>query len=129
MGGAPIAIEKGFIQREIHDAAYQFQKSVDEAKRIVVGVNKFAVEEVAQFDYLRINPEAEREQLSGLQKVKSKRDDGQVTQALEVLRDSAKSDTNLMRPIIEAVKVYTTLGEICGVLREVFGEYKAPDIL
>ncbi len=129
MGGAPVAIERGFIQREIHDAAYQFQKSVDETKRIVVGVNKFIVEEEPQFDYLRVNPEAEREQLGDLKKVRLKRDEGQVTQSLEVLRDAAKNDTNLMPPIIEAVKVYATLGEICGVLREVFGEYKAPDIL
>ncbi|MHA1964886.1 MAG: acyl-CoA mutase large subunit family protein [Candidatus Thorarchaeota archaeon] len=129
MGGAPQAIEKGFIQREIHDAAYQFQKSVDETKRIVVGVNKFTVDEEPQFDYLRINPEAERVQLIELKKVRSMRDDEQVKQVLEALRNAAKSDTNLMPSIIEAVKVYATLGEICGVLREVFGEYKAPDIL
>ncbi|MFW9975197.1 MAG: methylmalonyl-CoA mutase [Candidatus Thorarchaeota archaeon] len=129
MGGAPVAIEKGFIQREIHDAAYQFQKSIDGSKRVVVGVNKFKVDEESQFDYLRINPEAEREQLAELKKLRSMRDDRRVKQALEVLRNKAKSDSNLMPPIIEAVKVYTTLGEICGVLREVFGEYKAPDIL
>ncbi|MGY5855786.1 MAG: methylmalonyl-CoA mutase family protein [Candidatus Thorarchaeota archaeon] len=129
MGGAPIAIERGFVQREIHDAAYQFQKSVDETKRIVVGVNKFTVEEEPQFDYLRVNPEAEKEQLAELKKVRTKRDDNKVTQALRVLREVAENDTNLMPPIIEAVKVYVTLGEICGVLREVFGEYKAPDIL
>ncbi|MFW9789509.1 MAG: methylmalonyl-CoA mutase family protein, partial [Candidatus Thorarchaeota archaeon] len=81
------------------------------------------------FDYLRINPEAEQEQLEDLKKVRAKRDDKQVMQALEGLRDAAEKDTNLMFPIIDAVKVYATLGEICGVLREVFGEYKAPDIL
>ena len=129
MGGAPVAIEKGFIQREIHEAAYQFQRSVDERERIVVGVNKFTVEEEPQFDYLRINPTAEREQLSELKKVRSKRDEGKVKQTLESLRSVAKGDKNLMPPIIDAVKVYATLGEICGVLREVFGEYKAPDIL
>jgi len=129
MGGAPAAIEQGFIQREIHEAAYQFQKSVDEKRRVVVGVNKFTVEEEAQFDYLRINPEAEREQLGELKKVRSTRNEDQVKVALETLRDAAKRDSNLMPPIIEAVKGYATLGEICGVLREVFGEYKAPDIL
>ena len=129
MGGAPIAIERGFIQREIHDAAYQFQKSVDETKRIVVGVNKFTVEEEPQFDYLRVNPEAEKEQLAELKKVRTKRDDSQVKKALKVLREAAETDTNLMPPIIDAVKIYATLGEICGVLREIFGEYKAPDIL
>jgi methylmalonyl-CoA mutase N-terminal domain/subunit len=129
MGGAPVAIERGFIQREIHDAAYQFQKRVDKTERVVVGVNKFTVEEESQFDYLRINPEAEKEQLTELKKIRRTRDDNQVKQALKVLREAAESDTNLMPPIIDAVKVYATLGEICGVLREVFGEYKAPDIL
>ncbi|MBY8998180.1 MAG: methylmalonyl-CoA mutase family protein [Candidatus Thorarchaeota archaeon] len=129
MGGASVAIERGFIQREIHDAAYQFQKSVDETKRIVVGVNKFTVEEEPQFDYLRVNPKAEKEQLTELKKIRTKRDDNQVKHALKVLRDAAESDTNLMPSIIEAVKVYATLGEICGVLREIFGEYRAPDIL
>ena len=129
MGGASVAIERGFIQREIHDAAYQFQKSVDETKRVVVGVNKFTVEEEPQFDYLRVNPKAEKEQLTELKKIRTKRDDNQVKHALKVLRDAAESDTNLMPSIIEAVKVYATLGEICGVLREIFGEYRAPDIL
>jgi methylmalonyl-CoA mutase N-terminal domain/subunit len=129
MGGAPVAIERGFIQREIHDAAYQFQRSVDEADRVVVGVNKFTVEEEPQFDYLRINPEVEREQIKQLQSVRKKRDDETVKEKLDKLRIATKGDTNLMPPIIEAVQVYATLGEICGVLREVFGEYKAPDIL
>jgi len=129
MGGAPAAIEKGFIQREIHNAAYEFQKSVDDGQRVVVGVNKFTVEEEPQFDYLRVNPEAEREQVKQLNDARKKRNGKQVTEVLDALRRAAKSDANLMPPIIEAVKVYATLGEICGVLREVFGEYKAPDIL
>ncbi len=129
IGGAPVAIERGFIQREIHEAAYQFQRRVDATKRIVVGVNRFTVDEEPQFDYLRINPKAEKEQLAELKKVREKRDDGQVKTALDELRRSAKGNTNLMPSIISAVKAYATLGEICGVLREVFGEYKAPDIL
>ncbi|MHA2024642.1 MAG: acyl-CoA mutase large subunit family protein [Candidatus Thorarchaeota archaeon] len=129
MGGAPMAIERGFIQREIHDAAYQFQRSVDEAQRVVVGVNKFTVEEETQFDYLRINPETEREQVKQLGTVRKKRDKDEVRASLDTLRIAAESDTNLMPPIIRAVRVYATLGEICGVLREVFGEYKSPDIL
>ncbi len=129
MGGAPAAIEKGFIQREIHNAAYEFQKSVDDGQRVVVGVNKFTVEEEPQFDYLRVNPEAEREQVKQLNDARKKRNGKQVTEVLDALRRAAESDANLMPHIIEAVKVYATLGEICGVLREVFGEYKAPDIL
>lgn len=129
MGGAPAAIERGFIQREIHDAAYQFQKAVDEGNQIVVGVNKFTVEEESQFDYLRVNPEAEREQIRQLEKVRKARNDKKVKDALEALRTAAESDVNLMPLIIDAVKLYATLGEICGVLRAVFGEYKAPDII
>jgi len=129
MGGAPSAIERGYIQREIHDAAYQYQKSVDETQRIVVGVNKFTVEEESQFEYLRVNPEAEREQIELLLSVRKKRDAEQVRNALDALRSAANAEVNLMPPIIEAVKVYATLGEICGVLREIFGEYRAPEIL
>ncbi|MHA1949817.1 MAG: acyl-CoA mutase large subunit family protein [Candidatus Thorarchaeota archaeon] len=129
MGGAPMAIEKGFIQREINDAAYQFQKSVDDEKRVVVGVNKFTDDEESKFDYLRINPEAEREQVRQLEDVRKKRDEKEVKESLDTLRTVAEGDTNLMPPIIEAVRVYATLGEICGVLRDIFGEYKAPDIL
>jgi methylmalonyl-CoA mutase N-terminal domain/subunit len=129
LGGSPIAIERGFIQREIHDSAYQFQKAVDKAERIVVGVNKFIVEEESQFDYLRVNPEAEKEQIEQLKRVRKKRDEEQVKETLSALRVAAESDVNLMPPIIDAVKVYATLGEICGVLREVFGEYRAPDIM
>jgi methylmalonyl-CoA mutase N-terminal domain/subunit len=129
MGGAPAAIENGFIQREISEAAYQFQKSVDESSRIVVGVNKFTVGEESKFDYLRVNPKAEKEQLKKLKKVRLARDEEKVKKALDLLHTVAKSDENLMPPIIDAVKVYATLGEICGILRDVFGEYKAPDIL
>jgi methylmalonyl-CoA mutase N-terminal domain/subunit len=129
MGGAPMAIERGFVQREIHDAAYQFQKSVDEAQRVVVGVNKFTVEEESQFDYLRIDPKVEREQVKALESVRKKREVDKVKASLDKLHAAAEDDTNLIPPIIEAVRVYATLGEICGVLREVFGEYKAPDIL
>ena len=129
MGGAPAAIENGFIQRQISEAAYQFQKSVDESRRIVVGVNKFTVEEESKFDYLRVNPKAEKEQLKELKKVRLARDEEKVKKALDLLHTVAKSDENLMPPIIDAVMVYATLGEICGILRDVFGEYKAPDIL
>ena len=129
LGGAPSAIERGFIQREINDAAYQYQKSVDETQRIVVGVNKFSVKEESKFDYLRVNPEAEREQIEQLMSVRKKRDAEKVRNSLDLLRAASKSGDNLMPPLIDAVKVYATLGEICRVLRDVFGEYRAPDIL
>ena len=128
MGGAPAAIEKGYIQREIHDAAYSFQKSVDSNERVVVGVNKFQVDEEQKFDYLRVNPESEREQIKQLKNLRKTRDDDKVQTALHDLREGAEGESNLVPLIFEAVKVYTTLGEICEVLRDVFGEYKAADL-
>ncbi len=128
MGGAPAAIDKGYIQREIHDAAYSFQKSVDSSERIVVGVNKFQVDEEQKFDYLRVNPESEREQIKQLKNLRKTRDDDKVQTALHDLRQGAEGESNLVPLILEAVKIYATLGEICGVLRDVFGEYKATDL-
>ncbi len=128
MGGAPAAIEKGYIQREINDAAYSFQKSVDSNERVVVGVNKFQVDEEQKFDYLRVDPESEREQIKQLKKLRKTRDDDRVQTTLRDLRQGAEGESNLVPLIIEAVKVYATLGEVCGVLRDVFGEYKAADL-
>ena len=129
MGGAPVAIERGYIQSEIHNSAYAYQRKVDSGERIVVGVNDFNVEEEQQFDYLRVNPQTESEQIARLKDVRSKRDKSKVEASLDALREGAKGDTNLVPLILDAVNEYATLGEICGVLRDVFGEYKAADIL
>lgn len=128
MGGAPAAIERGYIQREIHDAAYSFQKDVDEKDRVVVGVNKFEVEEEQHFAYLRVNPQAEEEQIEQLSNIRSERNHSQVELCIQALRKGAEGNENLVPLILNAVKVYCTLGEICGVLREVFGEYTAADL-
>ena len=128
MGGAPAAIESGFIQREIHNAAYEFQKQVDDGTRTVVGVNRFAVDEEQHFDYLKVRPEVEKEQVARLTKMKAERDDALVTSALAEVRAAAEGTDNLMPPLLKAVKAYATLGEICDVLRDVFGEYKAADM-
>ncbi|MHA2387002.1 MAG: methylmalonyl-CoA mutase family protein, partial [Candidatus Thorarchaeota archaeon] len=129
MGGAPVAIENGFIQREIHNSAYQYQRSIDSGERIVVGVNEFTVEEEQQFDYLRVDPQAEVEQITRLKEVRNKRDESNVEASLNALREGAEGEANLVPLILDAVKVYATLGEICGVLRDIFGEYKAPEFL
>ncbi len=128
MGGAPKAIEKGYIQKEIHDAAYAFQKLIDEKERIVVGVNKFIVDEEEKFAYLRVNPEAEKEQIKQLADIRKNRDETRVRELLTALQNCAEGDENLLPLILDAVKAYCTLGEICGVLRNVFGEYKAADL-
>ncbi|MBS3794786.1 MAG: methylmalonyl-CoA mutase family protein [Candidatus Thorarchaeota archaeon] len=129
LGGSPSAIEKGFIQREISESAYRHQKEVDEGKRIVVGVNEFTVEEEQEFEYLRVDPETERDQIERLKNLRKARDDDAVSAALQALRKTAQSDNNLMPPILKAVKAYATLGEICSVLRDEFGEYQSPDTL
>jgi methylmalonyl-CoA mutase N-terminal domain/subunit len=129
MGGATAAIEKGYVQREIHESAYEHQKHVDNGKRIVVGVNKFAVEEEQEFEYLKVDPQCEEEQIQRLEKTRKNRDSSAVKESLDSLRNAAKSNDNLLPYILTAVKYYATLGEICEVLREIFHEYKAPDIL
>ncbi len=125
MGGAVAAVENGFIQREIQDSAYQYQRAVENEERIVVGVNKFQTEDVKPSNLLRVDPAVGERQIEKLKKLRAERDQNAVDQSIEALIKAAKSDGNLMPPIIEAVRIYTTLGEICGALRSVFGEYEA----
>jgi methylmalonyl-CoA mutase N-terminal domain/subunit len=124
MGGAIKAIESGYIQSEIGESAYRYQKEIESKKRIVVGLNQFQVEEEPLNNILRINPEAAHHQKDKLAKVKKERSGAQVKESLAALKKAAQGTDNLMPPIFEAVKAYATLGEISDVLREVFGEYR-----
>jgi len=124
LGGAASAIEKGFIQREIQDSAYRYQREIEKGERVVVGVNKFQVEEESPKDLLRVDPAVRVSQIEGLKRLKSERDNGRVTGILSELRKAAEGNDNLMPIILDAVKAYATLGEICDALREVFGEYQ-----
>ncbi len=125
MGGVISAIEKGFFQREIADSAYKYQQEIDRKERLLVGVNEFTVDEDwIPVEILRIEPHVEKEQLARLEKLKRERNNKRVKEVVDRLRHAAEHDENLMPPIIEAVKSYATLGEICNVLREVFGEYR-----
>ncbi len=124
LGGAASAIEKGFIQREIQDSAYRYQRDIEKGERVVVGVNKFQVEEESPKDLLRVDPSVRVSQIEGLKRLKSERDNGRVTGILGELRKAAEGNDNLMPIILDAVKAYATLGEICDALREVFGEYQ-----
>ncbi|OGP89294.1 MAG: methylmalonyl-CoA mutase [Deltaproteobacteria bacterium RBG_16_47_11] len=124
MGGAIKAIESGYIQQEIAESAYQYQKEIESKKRIIVGVNQFQVEEEPLKDILRIRPEVEQYQKGKLARVKNERDHGKVKETLATLKKAAQGAENLVPPILEAVRVYATLGEISDTLREVFGEYK-----
>jgi methylmalonyl-CoA mutase N-terminal domain/subunit len=124
MGGAAAAIEKGYIQREIQDSAYHYQREIENGERVVVGLNRFQVEEERPTNLLRVDPAVRTSQMEKLKKLRSEREDGQVEKSLAELRKTAEGAANLMPPILEAVKAYATLGEICDVLREVFGEYQ-----
>jgi methylmalonyl-CoA mutase N-terminal domain/subunit len=129
MGGAVAAIEKGFMQREIVESAYRFQKEVEAKKRIIVGVNKFVTEEETPIKILQIDPEIEKKLVERLKQVKRQRNQAKVEETLDKLRRAAEQDdTNLMPFILQTVKEYATLGEICDTLRDVFGEYKPPSI-
>ena len=123
LGGVVKAIEAGYMQQEIGDSAYAYQKSIETAEQVIVGVNKFTVEEDAPKNLLRIKKEMEIEQLESLKAMKDKRSAAAVSASLKELRQVAESGDNLLPVIVSAVKTYATLGEICGVLREVFGEY------
>jgi methylmalonyl-CoA mutase N-terminal domain/subunit len=124
MGGAIKAIESGYIQGEIAESAYQYQKEIETKKRIIVGLNQFQTEEEPLRDILRIKPEVEQYQKDKLARVKKERNKTKVREALVVLKKAAQGSDNVVPPILEAVKVYATLGEISDTLREVFGEYR-----
>jgi methylmalonyl-CoA mutase N-terminal domain/subunit len=124
MGGAPLAIEKGFIQREIQNSSYSYQREIEKEERIVVGVNRFQVEEEKPTNLLRVDPTIRISQIEKLDTLKSERENDRVQKSLDELKRVAEVDGNLMVPIVEAVKAYATLGEICDILRGVFGEYQ-----
>ncbi len=122
-------IENGFFVREISDAAARYQREIEEGKRIIVGVNKFTIEEELKIPILKVDPEVQRRQIERLRKVKEERDNDAVKVALDWLRSAAENDENVMPPILEAVKCYATIGEIMGVLKDVYGTYKKPIII
>ena len=124
MGGAIKAIESGYIQEEIAESAYQYQKEIETKKRIVVGLNQYQIEEEPLRNILRIKPGVEQYQREKLARVKKERNNTKVRETLALLKKAAQGKDNVVPPILEAVKVYATLGEISDTLREVFGEYK-----
>jgi len=128
LGGARAAIEQGYMQREIQDAAYKAQMAIERQEQVVVGVNRFATDEQSDAELLRVDASAQLEQIERLKQVKASRDPAQVTALLGQIEQAAQDpDAALMPLFVEAVEQYVTLGEICGVLRGVFGEYQ-PDV-
>ncbi|HKM39191.1 MAG TPA: methylmalonyl-CoA mutase family protein [bacterium] len=124
LGGAVAAIEHGFIQREIQESAYTYQKSVESGDRVIVGINRFLMKEEKLPELLRVDPKVEAHQKAVLNRLRQERNNASVQTALQQLGEVARTDANLMPTIISAVRTYATLGEISDVLRQVFGEYE-----
>ena len=129
LGGAPAAIEQGYIQREIQEAAYKYQRAVERRDSVIVGVNKFMVEETTTPKLLRVDGSVAQKQRERLAALRNRRDTTAVQQALCALESVATGSDNLMPPILSAVEAYTTTGEICHTLRKVWGEYRPPVML
>ena len=128
MGGMLAAIEKNYPQQEIADAAYHYQRQIDEKQKTVVGVNKYVTEEDIPVEILEIDEELEKQQIEKTDRIKQERDNKRVNECLERVREACEGDQNVMEPLIEAVKSYATLQEVCDVFRQVFGEYRDPGI-
>ena len=126
MGGMVAAIEKGFPQREIQDSAYHYQKAVERGDQVIVGVNKYQMEETSSIPILAIDESVRTHQIKRLDQARAKRDGGAVANALEKLKRAAQNKENTMPATIEAVRAYATLGEICSALRDVYGVYEEP---
>ncbi len=128
MGGIIPAIEKGYPQMEIADAAYRYQRQTDNSQKVVVGVNKYKMEEKETIPTLIIPPEVEQNQIEKTRTIKNKRDNDRVRTSLDRLMIAAKGNDNLMPFVLDAVKAYASIGEIMDVMRAVFGEYRDPAI-
>ncbi|ELZ07183.1 methylmalonyl-CoA mutase, large subunit [Halovivax asiaticus JCM 14624] len=123
-GGMLDAVESQWVQRQIQDTAFDRQREIEDSERIIVGVNEFEVEEEQEMDVQEVTAEDQQRQIDSLEETKASRDDEAADAALAAVRDAARGDENLMPHIIDAVKAYATVGEICDVLRDEFGEYQ-----
>jgi methylmalonyl-CoA mutase, N-terminal domain len=122
LGGSVEALE--FMQREIEESAHSYHERQRSGQDIIVGVNKFVTDQVDDVDILKVDPESEQRQLTRLKAFKERRDQAAVDAKLDALRDVARGDGNLLHPIREALAAEASLGEVCGAMRDVFGEYK-----
>jgi methylmalonyl-CoA mutase N-terminal domain/subunit len=128
MGGMLNAIERNYPQQEIADAAYHYQRQIEENRKTVVGVNRYVTEEVVPVEILQIDEELERMQMEKTSRIKNDRDGKKVRECLERLGEACAGEQNVMEPIIDAVKAYATLQEVCDIFRSTFGEYRDPGI-
>ncbi len=125
LGGMAEAIKAGYVQREIQESAYQEQKAIESGEKAVIGVNKHKEDSEEIGDILKVDPNLEKDQCQQLSEIRADRDSDITEKHLEDIRNAAINDKNLMYPILDAVRDYVSIGEICGVLREEFGEYEA----
>ena len=125
LGGAVAAVEAGFVQGEIEEAAFRYAQQVESGERTVVGVNRFREQDTAAIELQRIDPEIERHQLERTARVRAERDGEAASAGLAAVRAAAEGEENLLPPMREALRAHCTVGEICGVLRDVFGTYDA----
>ncbi len=129
MGGVVAAIENGFQQKEIAEAAYKYQSQVDGKAKTIIGVNRHEVEETGQLQVLKIDPEVEPAQLAGLAKQRRERDGDRVGRTIVALRHAAENDENLIPRMLDAVQAYATVGEICTALVPVFGTFREVSVI
>jgi len=129
LGGVLPAIEAGFFQQEIADAAYRYQREIDDDRRVIVGINKYAEDTPLRIPLLKMDPQGYERQRARLEQMRAERDNGAVGQALDRLRIAAQGTENTMPHILDAVRAYATLQEVMDVFREVFGSYQEPLIV
>ena len=125
IGGAVEAIERGFVQDEIEQAAFEWQQQVERGERVIVGVNEYVEDEPERVELQRIDPEAERRQLARTARVRAERNANEAAQALDAVREAARGEANLLPPMREALRARGTVGEICEALRAEWGMYDA----
>ena len=129
LGGAVAAIERGYLQREIQNAAYLYQREIETKERIIVGVNQFTSGHEPPTDILKVNPELEEKQKRSLARVRAERDSAKAAQALKQVEIAARDESNVMPTIVDAVRSWCTLGEIADAMRRVFGDYQPVNTL
>ena len=125
LGGAVVAIEQGFVQDEIEQAAFRWQQEVEGGERVIVGVNRFTEGEEEPIELHRLDPQAEKRQLERTARVRAERNENEAQSAIDEVRETARGDGNLLVPMREALRVRATVGEISNALREEFGTFDA----
>ena len=125
LGGAVVAIEQGFVQDEIEQAAFRWQQEVEGGERVIVGVNRFTEGEEEPIELHRLDPQAEKRQLERTARVRAERNENETQSAIEEVRETARGDGNLLVPMREALRVRATVGEISNALREEYGTFDA----